>query len=427
MQMQTQIAGGAHNVLAAGMNVEFLLSEYDTTHLNPEVRFAPSLGHIAKLPRVKEGMQLPELPAPGLTTRYIKPAVAKVGGVAEKGAGYVLRGVDRTIALAHDTFNGLPKVKVIDFEKEKVKAQRAARKAGRLAVKQAAAEKKLADRQAAAEKKAAEKEARAKAQADAKDEGFGGKIRSIFRSKKKDEQEVKAELVEAAADAAVLAPEAPVLLSPLAQVVGVTAERQPPASVSLPAPSVSLVGAPAMVLEVAQALEPVVANEDELQLESATTTMAEAMNEQFLEHFNAKFDLVQQSIAFKPDWLGENGELDKMAQDEELLPLMHVGFQVKCVDIFGRRVIATGTAAGMVIVYHAHPNTGSLHVITPAAFQRSGFLRVSGYELDATEVERVVGSLDGKSVVNIGKNYAMLTAQNGRSSSRRDTHAPRHS
>jgi hypothetical protein len=78
------------------------------------------------------------------------------------------------------------------------------------------------------------------------------------------------------------------------------------------------------------------------------------------------------------------------------------------VDSKGRKIIATGTAVGPVIVYEAVAGGHQLCFQAPQPLKRANLIRSTGQFLNGDEVEMVVGSADGKKVVNVGKAMGML-------------------
>jgi hypothetical protein len=141
---------------------------------------------------------------------------------------------------------------------------------------------------------------------------------------------------------------------------------------------------------------------------AAEASMSETLNEQFTVKFIERFDAIRQSMAFDPAWLGDDGGLEGMYESDEVRKLLSVGYQVKCVDSKGRKIIATGTAVGPVIVYEAVAGGHQLCFQAPQPLKRANLIRSTGQFLNGDEVEMVVGSADGKKVVNVGKAMGML-------------------
>jgi hypothetical protein len=146
-----------------------------------------------------------------------------------------------------------------------------------------------------------------------------------------------------------------------------------------------------------------------LESSGSKVSMAQTLNIGYADFFEQKFESIKQAVAFDPSWLGDDQLLDAMYNDEGFRNQLKPGFQMRCVDTIGRKVIATGTSAGPVIVYQSNPNSAKLLMHTPAVFRRTHWIRSQGTTLDPSEYEIVLGSIDGKTTCNIGKAHAQLT------------------
>lgn len=140
---------------------------------------------------------------------------------------------------------------------------------------------------------------------------------------------------------------------------------------------------------------------------AATVTMIDTLNVRLSSLFFERFDQLTQTVAFKPDWLDADGlGMSAMVTSDELRELIKPTHQARAVDTHGRKVIITGTYAGMVVVYQESPDSSTLCYHAPAVVRLASLIRGDGKTLPVDEIARVLG--DGNTQPNIGKRLQVL-------------------
>lgn len=133
--------------------------------------------------------------------------------------------------------------------------------------------------------------------------------------------------------------------------------------------------------------------------------------------FEQKFAAITEEVPFNPAWSDGQGGFEPLRHDT-YFNSFQLGEQFKTIDPQGRRLIIIATILGPVIIYQrkAKPHS-SLGYHANDYFLMAGMLRFSPVkgpgQLAETEVESVLGSLDGSQFPNLGQRaYALMAELN---------------